>query len=40
MRKRTLAPLADIEEIKINGLTYEAFNTSGGIGSMIDTLCG
>ncbi|ABK89852.1 saccharopine dehydrogenase NADP-binding domain-containing protein [Francisella tularensis subsp. novicida] len=38
--KRTLAPLADIEEIKINGLTYEAFNTSGGIGSMIDTYAG
>jgi saccharopine dehydrogenase-like NADP-dependent oxidoreductase len=36
-RKRTLAPLADIEEIKIDGLTYEAFNTSGGIGSMIET---
>ena len=35
--KRTLAPLADVEEIKIDGLTYEAFNTSGGIGSMIET---
>ncbi|WP_413429375.1 saccharopine dehydrogenase family protein [Francisella tularensis] len=38
--KRTLAPLADIEEIKINDLTYEAFTTSGGIGSMIDTYAG
>lgn len=38
--KRTLAPLADIEEIKIDGLTYEAFNTSGGIGSMIETYAG
>jgi saccharopine dehydrogenase-like NADP-dependent oxidoreductase len=27
-------PLADLEEIKIDGLTYEAFNTSGGIGSL------
>ncbi len=35
--ERVLAPLADIEEIKVDGLTYEAFNTSGGIGSMIDT---
>lgn len=38
--KRTLAPLADVEEIKIDGLTYEAFNTSGGIGSMIETYAG
>jgi saccharopine dehydrogenase-like NADP-dependent oxidoreductase len=27
-------PLDDLEEIKIDGLTYEAFNTSGGIGSL------
>ncbi|API86906.1 saccharopine dehydrogenase family protein [Francisella uliginis] len=39
-KKRTLAPLADVEEIKIDGLTYEAFNTSGGIGSMIETYAG
>lgn len=36
-KKRIIAPLADVEEIKIDGLTYEAFNTSGGIGSMIET---
>jgi len=30
----TLLPLDDLEEIKIDGLTYEAFNTSGGIGSL------
>lgn len=29
-----LLPLDDLEEIKIDGLTYEAFNTSGGIGSL------
>lgn len=29
-----LMPLDDLEEIKIDGLTYEAFNTSGGIGSL------
>jgi saccharopine dehydrogenase-like NADP-dependent oxidoreductase len=39
-KKRTLAPLSDVEEIKIDGLTYEAFNTSGGIGSMIETYKG
>jgi saccharopine dehydrogenase-like NADP-dependent oxidoreductase len=27
-------PLDDLEEIKLDGLTYEAFNTSGGIGSL------
>ncbi len=33
----TLLPLDDLEEIKIDGLTYEAFNTSGGIGSLADS---
>lgn len=32
-----LPPLDDLEEIKIDGLTYEAFNTSGGIGSLTKT---
>ncbi len=32
-----LLPLDDLEEIKIDGLTYEAFNTSGGIGSLAAT---
>ncbi len=32
-----LLPLDDLEEIKIDGLTYEAFNTSGGIGSLADS---
>lgn len=32
-----LSPLDDLEEIKIDGLTYEAFNTSGGIGSLAST---
>jgi saccharopine dehydrogenase-like NADP-dependent oxidoreductase len=35
-----LMPLDDLEEIKIDGLTYEAFNTSGGIGSLADTYNG
>lgn len=33
----TLLPLEGLEEIKIDGLTYEAFNTSGGIGSLVQT---
>jgi saccharopine dehydrogenase-like NADP-dependent oxidoreductase len=32
-----LLPLDDLEDIKIDGLTYEAFNTSGGIGSLAHT---
>lgn len=36
----TLLPLEDLEEIKIDGLTYEAFNTSGGIGSLADSYAG
>ena len=33
----SLLPLDDLEEIKIDGLTYEAFNTSGGIGSLAES---
>jgi saccharopine dehydrogenase-like NADP-dependent oxidoreductase len=36
----SLLPLDDLEEIKVDGLTYEAFNTSGGIGSLADTYYG
>ncbi len=35
-----LRPLEGLEEIKIDGLTYEAFNTSGGIGSLAETYHG
>lgn len=35
-----LLPLDDREEIKIDGLTYEAFNTSGGIGTLAETYRG
>jgi saccharopine dehydrogenase-like NADP-dependent oxidoreductase len=35
-----LLPLEGLEEIKIDGLTYEAFNTSGGIGSLAHTYFG
>ncbi len=36
----TLSPLDDLEEIEIDGLTYEAFNTSGGVGSLAATYAG
>lgn len=36
----TLQPLEGLETIKIDGLTYEAFNTSGGIGSLAHTYRG
>jgi saccharopine dehydrogenase-like NADP-dependent oxidoreductase len=36
----TTLPLEGLEEIKIDGLTYEAFNTSGGIGSLAQTYFG
>jgi saccharopine dehydrogenase-like NADP-dependent oxidoreductase len=35
-----LLPLGDLEEIKVDGLTYEAFNTSGGIGSLAQSYNG
>lgn len=36
----SLQPLEGLEQIKIDGLTYEAFNTSGGIGSLADSYAG
>lgn len=36
----TLQPLEGLEQIKIDGLTYEAFNTSGGIGSLAHSYYG
>ncbi len=36
----SLLPLDDLEEIKVDGLSYEAFNTSGGIGSLGSTYSG
>jgi saccharopine dehydrogenase-like NADP-dependent oxidoreductase len=35
-----LLPLEGLEKIKIDGLTYEAFNTSGGIGSLASSYHG
>lgn len=36
-KKTILQPLEGLEEIKVDGLTYEAFNTSGGIGSLVES---
>jgi saccharopine dehydrogenase-like NADP-dependent oxidoreductase len=35
-----LQPLEGLEQIKIDGLTYEAFNTSGGVGSLVQSYLG
>jgi saccharopine dehydrogenase-like NADP-dependent oxidoreductase len=37
---RDVAPLEGLEEIEIDGTLYEAFNTSGGLGSLAETLGG
>jgi saccharopine dehydrogenase-like NADP-dependent oxidoreductase len=38
---RTLvAPMEGLEEFSLDGMTYEAFNTSGGLGSLCDSLEG
>jgi len=34
---REVAPLEGLEEIEIDGTLYEAFNTSGGLGSLAET---
>jgi saccharopine dehydrogenase-like NADP-dependent oxidoreductase len=31
-----LKPLEDVEELEIDGMLYEAFNTSGGLGNLIE----
>src|SRR6201998_4210572 len=36
-RMMEVAPLEGLEEIEIDGMRYEAFNTSGGLGSLADT---
>lgn len=39
-QKTPMEPLEDLEELEIDGLSYEAFNTSGGVGSLVDTYAG
>jgi len=35
-----LEPLEGLEQFALDGVTYEAFNTSGGLGTLCDTLAG
>ncbi|HEU4623784.1 MAG TPA: saccharopine dehydrogenase family protein [Steroidobacteraceae bacterium] len=37
---REVPPLEECEEFALDGVTYEAFNTSGGLGTLCDTLKG
>lgn len=39
-KKITMPGLSGLETLKIDGLTYEAFHTSGGIGSLVDSFVG
>jgi saccharopine dehydrogenase-like NADP-dependent oxidoreductase len=38
--RREVPPLEEREEFSLDGVTYEAFNTSGGLGTLCDTLEG
>lgn len=36
-KKTLLQPLEDLEAVELDGTLYEAFNTSGGVGSLVNT---
>lgn len=38
--RREMPPLEECEEFALDGVTYEAFNTSGGLGTLCETLDG
>ena len=38
--RREVLPLQGFEQFSLDGITYEAFNTSGGLGTLCDTLEG
>jgi saccharopine dehydrogenase-like NADP-dependent oxidoreductase len=38
--RREVPPMEELEEFSLDGVTYEAFNTSGGLGSLCETLSG
>ena len=38
--RREVPPLEEREEFSLDGITYEVFNTSGGLGTLCDTLEG
>ncbi|GEQ98617.1 dehydrogenase [Iodidimonas gelatinilytica] len=37
---KEVPPLEEIEHFSLDGITYEAFNTSGGLGTLAETLAG
>ena len=37
---RQVPPLEELEEFALDGVTYEAFNTSGGLGTLCESLAG
>lgn len=39
-KKITLPSLSGLETLKIDGLTYEAFHTSGGVGNLVESYIG
>ena len=39
-QRREVQPLEECEEFSLDGVTYEAFNTSGGLGTLCDSLEG
>jgi saccharopine dehydrogenase-like NADP-dependent oxidoreductase len=39
-KRQDVLPLEGLEELVVNGVDYEAFNTSGGLGTLCDTLEG
>lgn len=39
-KRQEVLPLEGLEELVVNGVKYEAFNTSGGLGTLCDTLEG
>ncbi len=39
-RPVAVPPLEEIESFSLDGITYEAFNTSGGLGTLCETLAG
>ena len=39
-RIREVPPLEELEAFSLDGVTYEAFNTSGGLGTLCETLLG
>lgn len=36
-KKTVVQPLVDLEMVELDGTLYEAFNTSGGVGSLVET---